>query len=26
MKIKLSKNQWEFIGKKTGWILNANSK
>lgn len=23
MKIKLSKNQWEFIGKKAGWIKSA---
>ena len=23
MKIKLSKNQWEFIGKKAGWMKTA---
>jgi len=26
MKIKLSKNQWQFIGKKTGWIKEADKK
>jgi len=25
MKIKLSKAQWQFIGKKTGWIKTAES-
>ena len=25
MKIKLSKSQWEFVGKKTGWIKSSQS-
>ena len=25
MKIKLSKSQWEFIGKKTGWMKKASA-
>jgi hypothetical protein len=26
MKIKVSKNQWEEMGKKTGWLKKAQSK
>ena len=26
MKIKLSKSQWEFMGKKAGWIIEAKKK